>query len=50
MMHFQKNYSIGFIRHAVASGTTTSLIVGVDLGKLFEDKQSVKKTLTGLLD
>jgi len=50
MMHFQKNYSIGLTHHSTANGKRTSLMLSVDLGKLFEDKDFVKNKLKGLLD
>lgn len=50
LVHFKSNYSLGIVRHTVASGTTTSVVLSFDLGKAFEDRQDVKKTLQGLLD
>lgn len=48
MAHFQKSYSIGFTHYKSPTGNTTSLLLSVDLAKLFEDKAAVTKKLKGL--
>lgn len=50
MAHFQKSYSVGFTHHASPTGSKTSLLLSVDLAKLFEDKAAVTKKLKGLTE